>query len=44
MSVGIKELHFKVANFIGLVNLNDTAIAKLAILAFLYHVEIVKNS
>ena len=42
MSVDIKELYFKVADFIGLVH--GAAKTKLAILAFMYCGEFVKNS
>ena len=44
MLVGLRILHFKMAYIIGLVLLIGTAIAKLAILAFLYCGVFVKNS
>ena len=44
MSVGRRGSYSKVADFMGLLNLNDTTKTKLAILALLYYEEFVKSS
>ena len=43
MTLGMGGLHFEVADFIGLVNSNDTTKIKLAILSFLCCRKFVKN-